>query len=757
MTGNGSRYAGNPFSPLSVAITTDTVSEDPTIETAAVRRAESLLKEYLGASALAGAGNVLAVSGEHGTGKTHLGMRLVRVAKAADPPANAMYLDVASDRFTGLYSRFIRKLGRDGVRARVNDFYADVVADSLATGTTMDIATLVRNREVAPDKVVGGYQMMESALLRQVAESLNEELGTITEDPAYGIALTLLLRPGYDDAVWDWLNGSAPHAALVERGITNRIDDEVSALDAMGVFALLHGRKGRRFVLVIDEIDKILTGRPIEMAVSKALQRLLQVFQQAGAFLVLSGLPEFRRALDEDVRERLGETVTMPPLSAVDVIAFIDRAQQGEPDLPDVEFQPAAVERMVRLVNGNPRQIFNLCHALYRTAVEESRPVDTVMVEDEVRGQASDVTLAEVSAAVRDLLNRARIPYFPGLHFGTRNSRADFWIETGRDSGFAIIVVDSVFTGGLEGLRSRLDAVRTARRAVEVVLVVANVLDPDAAAELTTHVVDRPVLYDRRSFAEALQPILRSLAERFTNLGGTNALPAIREWLVRIDMDNSTTHQMMERLGREIDRLTEDTAVQLATLRDRVNVVNLTAPADPAEESGRGFPASVAQLFHDALATLDRFGHPDALFDRVYTRAEDSSDHYRRVTQLLNRLAATGVYEAAGTLSMLRRWIVAFSTAAASWYVTEGRDAREAGPARSRFDALCRTYERVAETMPISRMTPLFRLVAEGELEGTGGRVADRTIQERVTEFTEQFRALGVQVRRTVLAELSSP
>lgn len=761
MTGNGSRYAGNPFSPLAVAITTDTVSEDPTIPTTAVRRAEVMLGEYLATSTLAGAGNVLAVSGEHGTGKTHLGMRLVRVARAADPPASAMYLDVAADQFTGLYSRFIKSLGRDGVRARVNDFYADVVADSLATGNTMDIAALVRDRKVDPDKVVGGYQMMESALLRQVTERLVEELSSITDNEVYGTALTLLLRPGYDDAVWDWLNGSAPHAALVERGITNRIDDEVSALDAMGVFALLHGRKGRRFVLVVDEIDKILTGRTIEAEVSKALQRLLQVFQRAGAFLVLSGLPEFRRALDDDVEERLGETIAMPPLTPSDVAAFIDQAQRNEADLPTVEFQPAAVERMVRLVNGNPRQIFKLCHALYRTAVEEERPVDTVMVEEEVVSQTDHVTTEEVTAAIRDLLDRANIPFTRGHHFGTRDSGVDFWIETGTDSGFAILVVDSVFTGDLDPLLARLTAVRTARASVQVVLVVANVLDPGVAASLSAQLVDPPVVYDRRSFTKTLQPTLRSLGKRFTGLGGTDALDAIREWLVRIDMDNTTTHQMVDRLGREVDQLTEETAAQLSTLRNRVNVVNLTTESDPAaDRSERQFPASAAQLFHDALATLDRLGQPDALFDQVIGRAEDTSDHYRRVTQMLNRLTAPGVYEAAGTMSMLRRWIVSFSTAAASWYVIEGREAREPGPARRRFDALCRTYERVAETMPLSRIAPLVRLVAEGEAEGAAGtvsRVADRTVQDRVSEFTEQFRALGVRVRRTVLAELSPP
>jgi len=755
MTGNGNQYAGNPFSAVAVAITTDAVAHHPMIETSAVRKAEQELRQYLASTPLAGAGNVIAVSGDHGTGKTHLGVRLVQVAHAESPSASAMYLDVASDQFTGLYRRFIANLGREGIRARVNDFYADVVADSLSTGTTVDIAALVRNREIEPDDVVGGYQMMESALLRQVTQDLKNELSSITDNQAYATALALLLRPGFDDVVWDWFNGSAPHAALVERGVTHRIDDEVAALDALGVFALLHGRKGRPFVLVVDEIDKILTGRDITTPVNKALQRLLQVFQAAGSFLVLSGLPESRRELEPDVAQRISTVIPMPPLLAGQVSVFVDLAQRRESDLPYIEFPDSAVERMVKLANGNPRKIISLCHALYRTAVEQRRSaVDTLMVEEAMHDRAGYVTTDEVTAAIRDLLVRENISYSTDQYVGNRDSFVDFWIEAGPDSGFAVLVAESVFTGDVDDLVIRARAVRSARETVEVVLVVANVLDADAAQQLTAHVLDKPVRYDPRSFTEDFQPLLRSLRQRYTG----SPLDAIREWLVRIDLANATTRQMMEKLDRDLSRLSEETSNELMTLRERTNVVNIVTNTYPGDDpAGQPFPDSVAEVFHDALAGLDRLGYPDTLFDRVLGRAEDASEHYRRVTQMLNRLATKGVYEAAGTVSMLRRWITSFSNAAASWYATESHAARRPGQARSRLDALCRTYERVAETMPLGQIAPLVQLVAEGEADPIPKQISTQLVQRQVTEFAEQYRTLGGKVREMVLAELSAP
>jgi len=759
MTGSG-RYAGNPFSPVAVAVTSDTESEGPNIETEAIRKGERFLDGYLTPEKLDNAGGVLAVSGEHGTGKTYLAMRLVRRARRADPPVNAMYLDVASDTFIGLYGRFLTRLGRDAVRKLVNDYYADIVADSLASGSTFTVAKHVRSGEIDPSLVVGGYQMMESALLRRVSEQLVSELRTITDNVAFGAALTLLLRPGYDDAVWDWLKGGAPHPALVERGITHRIDDEVSALDAMGVFALLYGRKNRRFVLAIDEVDKVLMSKPLEVETANALQRLLQVFLSAGSFVVLCGLPEYRRVLGSDLTARIGHSMTMPPLTGRDVMKFIADAQDNEAELPRVEFKATAVEHLVRLVDGNPRRVIQLCHELYRIGVEENKSIDSTLVETEVRKHVDVASVEDVTAIVRDLLDAAGFGYIANHYLGIRNSRVQFWLDTGTDSGVAVLIVDSVLADDVATLLARLNAVRTARQAVEVVLVVTGLLDPATTDELGKRIVGTPLRYDRKNFATDFQAVLRSLANRFERLGGTNPMSAVREWMVRLNMQYNSTQALVERIGRDVERLTSDSENQYANLRDRVTVFNMAANVSAAGvdegERVRRFPAAVAKVFQEALTALDRLGHPDAVFDDILGDAEDTAEYHRRVTQLQNRLAAAGVYRAAGVLHILRRWVVSFSNATATWFVSEGTSARDSGPARSRFDQLCRAYERVAETMPLNEVGPLVRLVGDGTTPGAT-QLSDATVRVRVDEFRMQYQQLGGRVRQTVLAELSPP
>ena len=100
----------NPFSPMAVAKITgfdETTGTELHIDTDASRRAVSYLTEYLeNAPNAAGGdrGEVIAIAGDYGTGKTHLAVRIVLHARAVlTDPVRAMYLDATADSFLELY------------------------------------------------------------------------------------------------------------------------------------------------------------------------------------------------------------------------------------------------------------------------------------------------------------------------------------------------------------------------------------------------------------------------------------------------------------------------------------------------------------------------------------------------------------------------------------------------------------------------------------------------------------------------------
>ena len=319
----------NPFPPSAVARLSALDSEGINIVTPALQEALRYTDDYMAhvnrqeaGVELPPHGNVIAIVGEYGTGKTHLALQILRrISTAGDASVEALYLDAPADTFLALYrDRFMPKLSRADVKAKIAEYYADIVADQLAdSDLTSPVADALKARAISPEQVVRNLGLMEAEFL----QCLNNRLRTVTEIDDFGTALALFLRPEFEAAVWDWLSCNPPDPALSERGITKTIDTDAEALEAMGVFALLYGRQRHRLVLIIDEIEKVLSGneasQPDESSVL-AFKKLLEVFGRTKALLVLSGLPDFLEALPDDARQRIACFVRPTPLTASDAI-----------------------------------------------------------------------------------------------------------------------------------------------------------------------------------------------------------------------------------------------------------------------------------------------------------------------------------------------------------------------------------------------------------------------------------------------------
>ena len=192
---------------------------------------------------------------------------------------------------------------------------------------TRPIADSLRERKVSADQVVNDFGLMESKFERE----LHKKLERVTEQSDFGTALLLLRNPEFQAAVWEWLQGAQPDIILQERGISRQIADDAAALEAIGVMAFLYGQQGHRFILFIDEIEKILSFsaafQPDEATIL-ALKKLMEVMSQTRAMLVLIGLPEFQEFLPEDARQRITSIVHPSALSVDEIEKYIREAKQ---------------------------------------------------------------------------------------------------------------------------------------------------------------------------------------------------------------------------------------------------------------------------------------------------------------------------------------------------------------------------------------------------------------------------------------------
>jgi Cdc6-like AAA superfamily ATPase len=737
-----------------------------TILTPAIREAFSYLDAYLaappgapGSAPARAAGNVIAIVGDYGTGKTHLAVELLRRASAnADKNAHVMYVDAQPASFVELYRRFFDELVQDDVLGQVREYYDDVVIDSLRDSElTRRIAErLSEDRDVDARSVVGRLGLAETGLLQQVQQRLQQ----VTRNDAFGTALTLLLRPGFEEAVWRWLGGDRPDRILVERGIDTTIDTEEAALEAMGVFALLYGYRDHRFVLVIDELEKVLSGssRPVDAAIA-GFKKLLTVFAGARAFLVLSGLPDFLQVLGPDVQQRIGRVVHMSALTAGDTREFIIESQRLSGPGRLEPFTPESVEYLVQLAEGVARKIIRLCYHSYRRAVEEGRPVTVDLVREVARTHTNVLGADDIRARVRTILGRDGWEHSTNHLLGPSPlTRVDEWVYVGdRGSGCAILVTDSVLGGGdAEELSRRALAIQGAMPGIQTLLIVNGYIDDEVATQLGDAFNVQPLVYDPRSFDEDLAGLVRTMVGRVRDGEGDDTVGAVRDRVDRINRQQSSIYRFIEQLAVHLDAMRSSTDRRFDQLQDELVGISGwlsergTAPAghDADSRLPSWLPQEVDRLFGAALDALGVIGQVDLVLRQAFVPGGDRTPG-RRATAA-EALRSADAPASLGVAVLLRKLVEAFRQGVGEWY--RGFHSVPRGPRPAEEESLrvlCRTYDAIFEYLPVFQLGDLSALTT---LRAEPGGDLEESIEiPRSADIRQTLDGLGARVQRTML------
>lgn len=548
-TTSGPTQQKNPFPSAGVARLSFTEADPVNIVTPAIQQAYGYVDNFINRSEeetqiKGGLGNVIAIVGEYGTGKTHLALQLLRRFLDSDSELQALYLDAPADTFLALYrERFFPKLSKPDVKLRVGEYYADIVVDELARSQlTSSLATDIQLRKLSVDRVVRDLGLMQSDFY----QTLRFKLRAVTEIEQFGTALTLLLRPELEDAVWEWLSGKAPDQVLIERGISKPIDSDQEALEAMGVIALLYGRQGHNFVVVIDELEKVLspTGSSItEQASILAFKKLLEVFGSTHAFLILSGLPDFLEALPEDAQARIGCLIRPGALTEQDTRQYIESIQEracGEARLKP--FNSDAIRYLVELADGNARKIVRLSYHAYQSAVAAGTDVTRAMLRNVAREQFELVQTEDVRSEVMRALDAKGWRYTENWRLGDKKPiRCDYWIPITDDAAGCVVLISSSILDErsakmlqtIAGSISELSPVP-----LKTMLIVNGYLSEHLRESLSNF--DQILAYERRDFAENLVSKLSGLRIQLESAVDENILAVIRERVDELSRQNST-------------------------------------------------------------------------------------------------------------------------------------------------------------------------------------------------------------------------
>lgn len=762
----------NPFPPTSVAPVLEFGAATITIETPAIRSAITSLDAYLGTGDEDGggsrehAGNVISVVGDYGSGKTHMAMYLLWHARhAAERTVYTMYVDAPADTFAALYrERFIPKLDPAEVYARVRAYYAEIVAASFdETGFAADIPRLLRDGKVDPRQVVWQMGMMESRFL----QSLRQKLQHVTRNEAFGTALALLLRPDFESAVWEWFHGHPPDKVLQERGITKAIESDSDALEAVGVFAMLYGSDNHKFVLVIDELEKVLStpNRPDSAAVL-GFKKLLTVASESGAFLILSGLPEFLQSLGTDVVQRMGLVVRTTPLRTVDVIHYIEnRMEQAFGERRLAPFSPDVVDYLTGLAGGNARRIMQLCHRAYQQATGKSA-VTEAMIRDAARDQFELLTTDDLRAEIRRVLDTRGWPFAPNyVHGQVGKPRVDYWIPVGDSgAGCAVLLSDSVlYAEDVKSIADRVRAITAESPASRVLLVINGYLKPSLADALNEVLAGEPLVYEAMRFTDDFSAALVGMTRRLETSTHEDSLVVIRDRMERLSQMQAHTQDFVEQLAKYLDAMRASSDRQLGTIQRGLEGVTRLAiqgyrgegQADALERRMvLQLPARVEQLFTHAMNNLAKLDDPNGLLRSVFTAERDSAGASKR-RGLLQLLRSADAFQLVGLAALLHGLVDAFHTEIENWYVQAGQRPGKLTVADvDNLVSLCRTYDAIYEYLPLFRADDLAQLTAR--LPGRTDSIEYATRSSRRADIREALDGLGARVQDAMLKSLDT-
>jgi Cdc6-like AAA superfamily ATPase len=750
----------NPFSLMAVARISDEAEQsgsgDITVQTSAIRQATGYVADYFQSSRDGqSSAEVLLILGDYGSGKTHLARQLVRTAtELSDDPSQTLHIEASAENLLRTYQRLLDKLGLDRIRARVNDFYADVVAEELDTGLADDMVEVVRNRQIDPNEVVSDRNLRESALLRKV----KQQLLVVTRQESFVDVLALLLRNGFDDAVWSWLGGAEPDQILVERGITSRIASTVDLFEAMGVFALLFGGRNRRFLLVIDEFDQIFSqARAVGDSVMTGFQRMLEVFANAGACLVLCGHPDFLTMIGPASLARITHRIEVPGLNVEQAIEFIVRAQTVE--LRESRLWPFTedtVAYMVSLTGGNARQFIRMCHRLYHQhhmAAEAGGPETSIepgMVSDVARLQFGALSDDDIVTLTKQILTAGGWRYLPRYRLGqTTDTRVDFWIMfEDRIGGCAVLITGSLLEDSdVDSLRRRIAAIRDAATDIAIIVVVNGVLGARPEARLQDLLDAEPLIFASRTFRDDLAALISGIGARLPVAREIDALGSVSQRIEQLARQQSAVYALIEQLGDDVGRARAATETQITTLhRDVTSLVR--GDDDTADAPGAGLPDDVRRLFTDVLDTLTELTRLGLMMDQALEPGQDEiiAAVQRRVSSLTYR-------EAVGIATLLQHAVTAFQNRILRWYVSNGLFS-SVNPltrrAEDELEDICRTYDAIVEFLPPFGMDTLLSMPS-----WQGSRPdADVKRQDRSRALLDTVESLGPRVREATRRSL---
>lgn len=749
----------NPFPRVAVARTSAVRPDAPTITTDAIAHLRQVIDEYVRETLATvddgdpdefppNDGRVIVIEGNYGVGKTHLLLdalgRLDGARRDGLDPRS--YRVTPGGSFLLLYTELMEKsIGVDEMAKRVLEFYTDLLIEDLRGNHLMEllIGQLQRD-EVDPRVIVERYGLGEGALRAK----LRRKLSVVTGDESFSRALMLLLQPELREIVWNWFIGGTPGQLLREHGLDRPIETDIQALEALGVIARLYRRKERRFILAVDEMERlVMAWDRSDQAKAAAFKKLLEVFRGTGALLIMAALPDISEVLPPETR-RVDATIEPSALKPADVDWYIKKTVEAVHKGATIEpFTRQGIDAIVYLTGGVAREVVRLCYFAYEAASGTGDTLTEQAINRVALTRSQHGAKEMARADIRRLLtDQARNPREGWSFPDTPGVLVDFWVPVGDDgAGCAVLINDSIFDDHQAGIvAERIARIRASGSGRAIVQVVSGYLPDAVRRQIEEALAEEPlILYSPRSFAEDFTQVLNSVVTRIVgDVVATSASPGTELQILREELDRLVQQQAtMVRLIQETTSRDEQLLAEVHRALAAAAAAPRSADADEADD----LSSALEELFSGAERSLIAYGDVAEMVNEMFAAAaEDPGAPF----SLVNRLRDPDAFSPIGVTAYLAQVLHGFRRSVQGWLSAVASVAHEADRPtalqRESLRGICQTYDALYGVAPLFKLDKLPEITSPVATEPDRVSRFGRTMRRE--SLREAFDGLGDRV-----------
>ena len=514
----------------------------PTVPREAIEKAWTYVEDFLRRFDSNGesTGQVLALRGPHGSGKTHtlrvLMDRVIGARSGIEPLGNPfqIYVRAEGPDFIKLYQEAVAAIPEELLRNLSLRFLGSIVGSKIPESEEKREGSkrvdLRKNLQLNPEIVFDIFEEYKVELGEADESQLNEVQRVAGGFKDFHRVLGYLLSKDLASAAYDWLLVRHVSPELMRQlGVAGPISSQLVARWAFQLVVTLFARSGFPLIVYIDQYEKLLVSDGVLHHQNVGLiHSLVEFTPRENAMLVLCGNDFVWELIPRDLRQRFASHVVEFPAikysEALELVRIylLPNSQilesESKNEMDDIyPFTKEAVQELIKFSSGNIRRFLQLCSLVWNAATASGQEIEGRTVRAVVRKfeRSKYFDESSVRREIETLLRRNNLTFDQEVGIG--DHKVDFLIKSGTKRPIlAIDIREAIFywdeaTKALESLDTRTTLAQkfpTLRYA----LVVLGYVSPEIVSRIR-NIVDELIVFDLDTFEANIETVLQGLKE----------------------------------------------------------------------------------------------------------------------------------------------------------------------------------------------------------------------------------------------------